>query len=253
MSKKIKKVINDIEITFELECTNKLGRGMIQYSISTDNHRIKYKVSYAEPLTHDEMMEWMDENEQKLFDYYVSFLYKRNITRFEYTDGELHPYLGKEYPLSIKIDKNPGVYSLDLINDKFEVRISETFPNHKNAIAILFKKWYENKAYIYFKERSEIYRKKMDFVPDGDLIIKIVESKKFHGRCTWGKRQIEYNYPVIKLSPAHIDYLVVHELCHFKEHNHQPPFWKLVRKYCNDYLFLDMDLNVQAIQFSRGI
>ena len=68
---------------------------MIQYSISTDNHRIKYKVSYAEPLTHDEMMKWMDENEQKLFDYYVSFLYKRNIPDLNILMGSYIPILVK--------------------------------------------------------------------------------------------------------------------------------------------------------------
>ena len=93
----------------------------------------------------------------------------------------------------------------------------------------------------------------MDFVPEGDIIIKIVDVNKYHGRCTWGKRLIEYNYPVIKLSKDIIDYLVVHELCHFKEHNHKPPFWRLVRKYCTHYAYLDRQINIENILFARGI
>lgn len=253
MIKKLKKIINDIEITFDIDSSNKIKSGSIYSSISTDNHRIKYNIMYSEPLIYEEVLNWINENEQDLFEQYTSFLYKRDITRFEYIQGEKHSYLGKEYPLDIIIEDKPGISNLDLIDEKFVIHLSISFPNHKNAIALLFKKWYENKAYIYFKERSDFYRTKMDFIPPGDLIIKIVESKKFHGRCTWGKHQIEYNYPVIKLSPQHIDYLVVHELCHFKVHNHKPIFWNLVKKYCHNYLFLDMDLNVQAIQFCRGI
>lgn len=250
----LKRIINNVPITFTLQVTDAVATGDIKTQIEVLNHKVTYWVRYSTPLTYSNVVLWIEENEEYLFDYYTRYFDARDLTRYVYEEGEMHPYLGKDYPLKINLHDKSGICSIDLKDNAFVVELSSGFPNKKEAIALLLKKWYNNTAYNYFKERSEFYRKKMPFVPDhGDLIIKIVESGKFHGRCTSGKRLIEYNYPTIKLSPDIIDYLVVHELCHFKEHNHKPPFWRLVRQYCPRYKQLDMDIDVKAIIYCRGI
>ncbi|MBO5733444.1 MAG: M48 family metallopeptidase [Clostridia bacterium] len=37
-----------------------------------------------------------------------------------------------------------------------------------------------------------------------------------------------------------IEYVVVHELAHIKEHNHENTFWELVEKYIPNYKILEL-------------
>ena len=46
---------------------------------------------------------------------------------------------------------------------------------------------------------------------------------------------IKLNFDLIHYSINEIDYVIIHELCHFLEFNHSPKFWKYVRKYFPNY------------------
>lgn len=58
-------------------------------------------------------------------------------------------------------------------------------------------------------------------------------------RSRWGscssKHNLNFNWKLI-LAPAEaLDYVVVHELCHLREFNHSPRFWRLVRAQLPEY------------------
>ena len=46
---------------------------------------------------------------------------------------------------------------------------------------------------------------------------------------------VRLNWRLIKLAPALIDYVVVHELAHLREMNHSAAFWQVVDSVCPDY------------------
>ena len=67
-----------------------------------------------------------------------------------------------------------------------------------------------------------------------------------NSRSRWGscssKGTLCFNYKIVFL-PEHLaDYLVVHELCHLKEHNHGKSFWSLVEKSVPDYKLRRIEL-----------
>ena len=54
------------------------------------------------------------------------------------------------------------------------------------------------------------------------------------GSCS-GKANLNFNRLLILAPPEVLDYVVVHELCHLRQMNHSPEFWKLVQSVLPEY------------------
>ncbi len=65
-------------------------------------------------------------------------------------------------------------------------------------------------------------------------------------RTRWGslspKGVVSLNWRLAKASPAEIDYVICHELAHFKQRNHSPAFWREVAALFPDYAGVRADL-----------
>jgi predicted metal-dependent hydrolase len=74
--------------------------------------------------------------------------------------------------------------------------------------------------------------------------------KKMHvrgQRTCWGSHSssgtISLNYCLLFLSPEHMRYVMIHELCHARHMNHSKRFWAHVSRFEPKYQELDNDLN----------
>ncbi len=49
------------------------------------------------------------------------------------------------------------------------------------------------------------------------------------------KGNLNFSYRLLFLPQHLVDYVIAHELCHLREFNHSPAFWKLVEEYMPEY------------------
>ena len=148
----------------------------------------------------------------------------------EYVSGESFMYLGKNYRL--KIEKNDNAENeLKLYKGLFKLKIDLSLKNTENKIKMIISDWYIEKAKEKINERVEIYSKKIRLSPNK---ISVKNLTKSWGICS-SNGNISFNWKIIMTPLSVLDYVIVHELCHLKHHNHSKEFWNLVSLYVPDY------------------
>lgn len=91
--------------------------------------------------------------------------------------------------------------------------------------------WLKEQAKVVLKQRVEVYSQRYNLFPN-KVVVK--EQKTIWGSCS-SKGNINLNWKLIMVPLDVIDYVVVHELCHLKHHNHSSRFWSLVKEIMPDF------------------
>ena len=157
-----------------------------------------------------------------------------------YTTGELHLFRGNRSILQIEKSVMPYVR----FNDN-TIELGTLKTDDSDVIKRLLYMGYKDEALILFPELlQKVVRGHQNqmFKPAG-LIIRTM--KRRWGSCS-NKGVITLSTELIKLSDLYIEYVIAHELCHLKHHNHGAhyykllsevfPEWKAVRKELRKYI-----------------
>ena len=64
--------------------------------------------------------------------------------------------------------------------------------------------------------------------------VRIKNQKTRWGSCS-SKRNLNFNMRLMMAPDEAIDYVIIHELCHLRELNHTPAFWRLVEACCPNF------------------
>ncbi len=105
-----------------------------------------------------------------------------------------------------------------------------------------FDKWYKEECIRVFQKRIEVLLDRFTNIPRFSLRVRKMTSRWGVNNVT--KKIITLNTELLKKDIDLIDYVIVHELCHFYEQNHSNAFWyqvslrypnyKLARKKLRD-------------------
>lgn len=169
----------------------------------------KFYVTCNKYYTIDKIKEIINNNITSLTKMYNKALKVNNNTNY---------YLGKEY--IVVYDCN--VKKLFIDNDMIFVKDKKMLEN-----------FFHNECLRIFEERINIYRLLFKNLPIFKLKVRSMKTR-------WGvnnqkSMSITLNSELIKKDISLIDYVVVHELCHFLEPNHSIYFWNEVKKRYPNY------------------
>ncbi len=146
-----------------------------------------------------------------------------------YVSGETHLYLGRQYRLRVQKAERTEV---KLSGGYFQV--GTPAPDNPRKVATALNGWYRSRAERVFREQIERLLETAPSLRPRTLRFQIRTMKRAWGTCS-PLGTISLNLELIK-APRHcIDYVIVHELCHLKIHNHSPAFYRLLSRHMPDW------------------
>ena len=197
--------INDVEVKVLINYKN------IKNIIYRFNEKNELVVSSPFNMKEKEVIKSIKEKESELYK-----LYLKQKELNEYNNKFF--YLGKEcivkyHPSLEKVGfKDNYVYTKD---DK----MLETF--------------WKSECLKVFTGEIDICKKCFSSIPDFKL--KVRKMKTRWGVCNLKNNTITLNSDLLKKDLDVIDYVIIHEMCHFYEPNHSKKFWELVGQACPNY------------------
>lgn len=126
--------------------------------------------------------------------------------------------LGKDCPV-LPVSGNKAYFD----GESFFIPENAEKGDIKTLICALMKKI----AKSYLTDKTILLSKKMGCKITN---VSVNSAKTRWGSCS-GKNSINFSWRLIAADEKCIEYVIIHELCHTKEHNHSAKFWAEVEKY----------------------
>lgn len=106
----------------------------------------------------------------------------------------------------------------------------QVFVHQRNpeAVRVALNDWYRGRARIVFGERLAAIASSLRWMREAPPL-RLQVMKVQWGSCSPGGR-LTLNPHLVKVPRECIDYVLLHELCHLKEHNHSKSFYRLLER-----------------------
>lgn len=172
---------------------------------------LKLYVSAPMFISQKEITKLINKNEDEIFK-----MYEKLESKVKDNDKFFH--LGEKY--YIVIDEN---------TTDIEFKDKNVYVKSKEELDL-----YQKREMLkIFNEEIEIAKKCFSSLPEFTLQTRKMSTR--WGVCDTRKKIVTLNTELIKKEIQLIDYVIIHELCHFFEQNHSKDFWNLVGQAYPNY------------------
>lgn len=158
----------------------------------------------------------------------------------EYVSGEQVIYLGRRYSLKVK----RAARAERSVKLKGALLVVSQEVTTRDAVRARVRAWFRMKARDYFRERIAAVAGQLPWpqpIPD----FRMKEMSTRWGSCAAGGT-ITLNPFLVRAPRECIDYVIAHELCHLREHNHSPEFFRLLTRAMPNWQEVKVRLDAMA-------
>lgn len=159
-------------------------------------------------------------------------------TRLE--TGEIEKIIKKNADSIIRLKKRTPVSDLKenemyILGDKYEIIYDNASKAYISGNKIISKDEKELNKYL-IKLANNVFTTRLNSIKElfnnlPAFTLKIRKMTTRWGVCNIKSMTVTLNLELIKKDVSLIDYVIIHELCHFKHMNHSKEFWMEVEKY----------------------
>jgi predicted metal-dependent hydrolase len=163
----------------------------------------------------------------------------------EYVSGESLHYLGRRYRLKVIV--TPTAPAEVHMRGGFIIAV---VPTHTiGTIRSALDAWYRQRARKVFAQRLPVTAESLKWVRDLPFV-RLQFMKRQWGSCSPSGR-ITLNPCLVKAPREAIDYVLLHEMCHLKHHNHSQAFYSMLDRHMPDWRKIKERLDERAEDFLR--
>lgn len=112
----------------------------------------------------------------------------------------------------------------------------------KTVLACEFKRLVKERSMRFLEHYCRLMRRDIP-----SLSVRSMRSR--WGSCRYDKNSISIALELIQYPEDCLEYVIVHELCHFFEPSHNASFWRLVEAHCPTYKAVEARLKQEPIRF----
>lgn len=148
----------------------------------------------------------------------------------QYVGGETHLYLGRQYKLKV-VEHIQQQVKLE----RGQLTVQSARPRNAEVTRGLVEQWYRERAREKFHERLALCQQRFPIPEEvAPKVLTIMQLQQRWGSMT-GSGRLILNVALIRASTDAIDYVITHELCHLRHHNHGNEFFDLLQQVMPDW------------------
>jgi predicted metal-dependent hydrolase len=139
-----------------------------------------------------------------------------------YEEGEIFWFLGRAYPLHFVDDGRAVIERTDRLCVSLSLK-----PDIRHHL----KHWYREEAEKEIRSRCMWFSMTTGYSPAS---VRISDARQRWGSCA-STGGLNFSWRLIQAPLDIVDYVIVHELVHLKQHDHSNKFWAKVKEVMPDY------------------